>query len=124
MTYGNVTISADYSDLDDLVQLLTRATERPHRERAVALVETAVKVENEARTNAQAFHIDSTGELAAAITRAGTPVFQRIFANVRHAAFLEYGSPTTGPPRPWLTGPARRGADDLFERISRTGDLW
>lgn len=124
MSYGNITITADYSDIKDLDALLKRASERPHKVRAQELDRVGAQVESEGRANAAAFHKDSTGELAAAVTRTGTPVFQRIYANVRQAFFQEYGSPNTGAPNPWLSGPAQKGADELFDELSKAAEPW
>lgn len=68
-------------------------------------------VMRDAVSNANSY--GGTGELAAAtkVTRSGstTSRTRRIGAEVRQAFFLEFGSPTTGGPRPWLTGPAAKG---------------
>jgi hypothetical protein len=50
-------------------------------------------------------------------------VHRRVFAEVREAAFLEYGSPNTGAPRAWLTGPARKAIDELFAELSAATEI-
>jgi hypothetical protein len=54
----------------------------------------------------------------------GTAARKWIGAPVRQGFFLEYGSPTTGGPRPWLTGPAREGANQLLDELARIGEIW
>jgi len=124
MTIGYVTVSADTSDIDHLQQILAAARERPHKERAAVLDRRAGDAETEARAIVATYNKKSTGALADAITREGTPVFQRIFANVREASLLERGTPNTGAPRPWLTGPAQKAADAVLEDLTKSAEPW
>lgn len=117
-------ISFDTSDLDNLDELLATARERSWKDRTAALKRIAGQVRSEATENARGFQTKSTGELVAHIEQDGTPARQWIGADVRQAFFLEYGSPTTGPPRAWLSGPARKGANQLFAEMARIGDIW
>lgn len=117
-------ITFDTSEIDDLQKRLLTARDKPHDVRAAALDRAAAHAESEARAIVGTYTKKSTGALAAAITREGTPVFQRIFANVREASLLERGTPNTGAPRPWLTGPAQKGADELFEELSKAAAPW
>jgi hypothetical protein len=68
-------------------------------------------VMTDAVSNANSYN--GTGELAAAtkMTRTGNKQMhsRKIGAEVDQALWLEVGSPTTGGPRPWLTGPAAKG---------------
>lgn len=117
-------ISFDTSDLEHLTELLETARERSWKERTAALKRIAKQVREEATENARAYRKASTGELVANIEQDGTPARQWIGAPVRQAFFLEYGSPNTGGPDPWLSGPARKGANQLFAEMARIGDLW
>lgn len=116
------TVWADLGDLDRLNDMIDVAVTRTAKERSVALRRTADKVESEARANAEAFHIDSTGELAAAVRQTGTDLTRFIGAAPRQAWFLEVGSPDTGAPRPWLSGPADRGAQELLAELGELAD--
>lgn len=117
-------ITFDTSDLEHLDDLLAAARERSYKDRTSALKRIANQVRAEATENARTFQTDSTGELVAAIDQDGTPARQWIGAEVRQAFFLEYGSPTTGGPRPWLSAPAQKGANQLFAEMARIGDIW
>lgn len=117
-------ITFDASAIKEFDEVLSRARERSYKDRTRILARIGGEVRDESRANAQAFNTDSTGELAAAVDMDGTAARKHIFANVRQAFFLEYGSPTTGAPRPWMSDPARKGANKLFAEISEVGDLW
>lgn len=117
-------VSVDTSDLLRLIAYLEHAIVRTPAERSAALEKVAARVESEARANAASFHTASTGELAASITRTGTPLFQTVSAPVRQAWFLEAGSPTTGAPRPWMSEPGESGALELLGLIGELGALW
>lgn len=112
------------SDLDELQQLLAAARSRPYKVRVSALNTAAERVKSEAKAIVATYDTDSTGELESVIDIDGTPASRRIFADVRQGFFLEYGSPTTGGPRPWLTGPARLAANDLLNDLAAGADLW
>lgn len=116
-------ITWDASELDDLAGILQRARDRPPAERAQALDRAANRVRGEAIANAQSY-THGTGALASSIETNGTATYRRVFSDVREAFFLEAGSPSTGAPRAWLTGPAQRGADDLLVELGKIGDIW
>lgn len=112
------------SDLDELAKLLEAARNRPYKVRVQALDRAAERVKSRAIATAQSYNTDSTGELASVIDIDGTPASRRIYANVRQAAFLEYGTPTTGAPRPWLTDPARDEVNALLMELADGADIW
>ena len=116
-------VGIDVSELGDLAGMLSRAAERPRAERAAALDKVAHQVQSEATAIASTY-TKGTGKLAESIELSGTPLSRRIFANVREAFFLEFGSPNTGPPRPWLTGPAEKGAKELFDELGKIVQIW
>lgn len=116
-------IGADFSDLDNLQQLLANAREKPHALRAEALNRAAEKTRTDAAAIANSYP-DPLDELGNNLQREGTPVFQRVFTTNRQGHFLHFGSPKTGAPRDWLHGPARRAADDLFEELSKAAEPW
>src|SRR4051812_840916 len=97
--------------------MLATARERPHAVRAEALDRAEASTIAGARANA-AGYTKGTGALLDAIQSEGSPVHRRVFAEVREAAILEYGSPNTGAPRAWLTDPARKSVDVLFLELS------
>lgn len=117
-------ISIDTSDLDRLAGLIEHAANGALRNADEALGRVVVEVHGEAVRNAAAFNKDSTGELAAAVSYDTTGNSRRVYANVRQAFFLEYGSPNTGPPRPWLSGPAEKGSDRLLMELAKAGAVW
>lgn len=112
------------SNLDELEQLLEAARARPYKVRTSALNTAAEQVKAEAKAIVATYDTDSTGELESVIDIDGTPASRRIFAEVRQGFFLEYGTPTTGGPRPWLTGPARTAANDLLNELAAGADIW
>lgn len=116
-------VGIDVSELGDLAGMLSRAATRTHAERAAALDKVAHQVQSEATAIASTY-TKGTGALASSIEVGGTPVSRRIFADLREAYFLEFGSPNTGPPRPWLTGPAEKGARELFDELGKMGQIW
>lgn len=116
-------ITFDTSELDNLADLLATAREKPKAVRAEALGRVGDKVKAEAEAIAQAYP-DPLDELAGNVEMESTPLTRRIFTSKRQGAFLEFGSPNTGAPRPWLTGPAQKGADELFEELSKAAELW
>lgn len=120
--YADITF--DTTEIDGLADLLATARERPHKERADDLTQTADSIATKSRAIVATYQKDSTGLLGESIQVEGTPVHKRIFADVREAFFLETGSPNTGGPRDWLTGPAQEGIDEMFERLSRAGQIW
>ena len=113
-----IDVKADFSDIADLQRRLGVAREVPHKIRARELKAVADEAAQKARTTVSGYNTDSTGELLASITQSGTPVFQQISAEPKQARLLEYGTPNTGAPRPWLTEPAQEAIDELFERLS------
>lgn len=117
-------ITIDVSEIRELAHLLGAAADATFEEASEAVDEVAHQVHAEARANAASFHTASTGELAGSVDVQVTGTGARIFSNVRQAYFLEYGSPKTGAPRPWLTEPAERGSTELLKRIAKAGDIW
>jgi len=117
-------ITVDTSDLDELVELLGAAIERTPKERATALRKAGNTTEAGARANVAGYTKASTGELAGAITHVGTDLTRTIGADVKQAALLEYGTPTTGAPRRWLTGPAEAALDDLLADLAHAAEPW
>jgi len=114
-------ITIDVSEIKQLEKLFGTAAKASSVGAEKALRDVTVKVAGEAVANALSFHTASTGELAAAVEHQVSGTGARVFADVRQAFFLEYGSPTTGGPRPWLTEPAERGSTELLTRLSKLG---
>lgn len=117
-------ISVDTSDLDNLVGLLEAAIERTPKERAAALLRAGNATEAGARANVATYTKASTGELASTIEHTGTPLSRQVGSTVKQAALLEYGTPTTGAPRPWLTGPADAALDEMLNDLAKAAEPW
>ncbi len=111
------------SDVDGLTKLLETARVRSYTERTKVLKRIAEDVAAKASATARSYP-HATGTLADAVEVDGTPASKRIHADVREAFFLEYGSPSTGGPRPWLSAPARDGANQLLAELANIGELW
>lgn len=110
-------ISVDVSQLLELAHILGEVATRPKREAASAHAEVAGKVASEAKANAASYRKAGTGRLAASIQTKADSSGATIWANPREAFFLEYGSPNTGPPRRWLSGPAEDHVAELGEKL-------
>ena len=112
----------DLSELDTLIDLLEEsgdeATKRSHR-----MVDTNTRiVESAARSNAQARA--DTGELAASVESEVNGFFGKVSADPRQGWFLEYGSPNTGAPDPWMSAPAERAQDAMLETLAKEFGPW
>lgn len=118
MTTAN--ISFDTSEIDNLNELLTNAASRVDKERVSALARTADTVRSQAAATARGYTKAGTGALADSVTVSGTPLTKVVGSPLREAFFLEFGSPTTGGPRPWLTAPARTEITKLLHEL---GDM-
>lgn len=116
-------ISLDTSGLDDLNALLQAAIEKTPRERAKALDATARTVAARASATAGSY-TKGTGDLANSVTVSGSDLTKLVGADLREAWFLEVGSPSTGAPRPWLTGPAMDEVAKLLTKLGEVGELW
>lgn len=117
-------ISVDTSDLDNLIDQLGAAINRTPKERAAALRRAGDATEAGARANVASYTAASTGELLSTITHHGTDLQRQVGSTVKQAALLEYGTPTTGAPRPWLTGPAESALDDLLSDLASAAEPW
>lgn len=116
------TVTIDTSDLTRLAALIEAAAKAAPKDADAALDRTVDWVVEKARANAEAIRL--TGDLAEGVQADTTGITRRIFSPVRQAAFQEYGSPNTGPPNPWLTGPARLGSMRLLQEMVRMGHPW
>ena len=118
------TITVDDSEIKALTRMLRKAGEGCADDADDALDRVVKDVYAEARTNAAGFRTASTGELLGALDYDRSGFTRRVYADVRQAFFLEYGSPTTGAPRPWLSGPAERGSARLAVELAKVGAIW
>lgn len=116
-------LDIDLSEILELVHILEAAADAPRREAETAHREVGQEVLDEARSTAGSYP-NGTGALAADVRMASSRDGTRIFSDKREGFFLEFGSPNTGAPRPWLTEPARKGAEKLGERLTKAIDLW
>lgn len=118
MSGGAVDITFDTHEIDDLNKKLIEASIRVARERARGLSRAAEAVRTQAAATARSYP-HATGALADSVEVSGTDLSKRVGSTLREAFFLEFGSPTTGGPRPWLTGPARTEINHLFDDLSK-----
>lgn len=116
MTSAN--IEFDTSELDDLNTMLMTAAARVDKVRATGLARTAETVRDQAAATVRSYP-HATGALANDLHVSGTPLTKLVGSTLREAFFLEFGSPTTGGPRPFLTGPARTEITRLLEELGR-----
>lgn len=102
----SVAVGYDTSELANLQRTLVLAAIRIDKERAAGLQRAATAVRDQAIQTARTY-TKGTGALAENIEVTGTPLTKQVGSDLREAFFLELGSPNTGGPRPFLTGPAR-----------------
>lgn len=112
----------DFSDLHRLEAQWRDEAKRLPDDAEDDVDEVVQEVASEARATAAGYP-KGTGALAAAvrIVRVGAAAYT-VGAAVREAFYLEVGSPNTGGPRPWLTGPAQRALDELVGKIGKRWD--
>lgn len=118
MTTANV--QYDSSELDNLNVLLAAAAARVDRVRARGLATAAQNVRAAGEATARAYP-KGTGALADNVTVSGTALTQVVGSDLREASFLEFGSPNTGAPRPWLTAPAHAEMTQLLKDLGEAG---
>jgi hypothetical protein len=118
MTTANIIF--DTSELNDLDKLLTTAAGRVDKVRSAGLARAAESVRDQAAATVRSYP-HATGALANDLHVAGTPLTKTVGSTLREAFFLEFGSPTTGGPRPFLTGPARTEITHLLEELGKAG---
>jgi len=119
-------ITIDTSDLKRLSEIFEHAARDAPRESEAALDRAVIKVHALAVLNAA--RVRDTGALMESVDYdteilAGSST-RRVFSDVREAWFQEFGSPHTGAPNPWLTGPAYIVVPELVRDIERLGSLW
>lgn len=116
-------LHADFRALRELEQFLDQAERRAQTVPPLRLAAAAQGVYLDAMSNASA--MADTGELARSVQmeRLNDGAY-RIGADVRQAFFLEYGSPNTGAPRPWLSSPARSAQMQVLSDMSKAATLW
>lgn len=112
--------TVDVSEIQRLAALFDKAASKIPNDARHELENAARQVQTEAISNAAG--MAWTGALAESVELTMGDDSARIEANVREAFFLEYGSPNTGAPRPWLSGPAERGAAELEDRLGKIAD--
>lgn len=120
---NDVAITFDTSELDNLNALLGAAAARVDKERASALSHHAEQVASTGRATVRGY-TKGTGALADDISVTGTPLTKVVGSDLREAFFLEFGSPNTGAPRPWLTAPARFEMTELLKELGHAAGPW
>lgn len=112
----------DLSEIDELERLLEAAGDdiTPAAERAVEF-ETGVMT---AAARANASGRQDTGELLASIDSEVDGLDGKLMAMPRQASLLEHGTPSTGAPWPWASGPGERSQEALLDRLKREAAPW
>jgi hypothetical protein len=119
-----MSVVADFADLARLDADLGEAADRANRQIKVAVRTAVDKTATAAKGNVASFRTKSTGELLASIRVQHFDFAGRISADPKQAAMLEYGTPNTGAPRPWLSAPAGKAQEDLFAAVAEAGAPW
>lgn len=112
----------DTSQIDELAALLAGAAPRMEKDttRVIDMVTDAVVssvkagVPRDTNELADSVEVDRSGGLGYRV--------RYIHADPKQGYFLEYGSPTTGAPIPWLSGPAQQGSMLLHSELMRVAD--
>lgn len=117
-------VTVDTSDLHSLVAMLALAERSAPIKADQALDIIVPAVHAEASAIVATYDKASTGELLANISHDTSGMVRRVYSTVKQGALLEYGTPTTGAPRPWLTGPAERGSVKLLASMASVGRIW
>jgi hypothetical protein len=122
---GGGFLTWDLSEIDELVRILALAADRPKRALITTHREAASAVATAARSTASSYR-KGTGRLARSIEEEADEKGARIWADPREGFFLEYGSPNTGGPRRWLSGPAEEVAGKMGEKFQTIAEesLW
>lgn len=120
---GGTRATIDTSEIDELAGLLSDAA-RNAPEGAKDLLDIEVpRVYEEAQRTVRSYP-NATGETADSMGFDTSGDNRRIWGNTKQAALLEYGTPTTGAPRPWLTGPAERASRRILTAMADVGRIW
>lgn len=114
-------VTIDASEIDELRSLLGAAANAAPGAADEALDIIVPQVYREAMTTVAGYPM-ATGETAASMGFDTRGFGRRIWAGTKQGALLEYGTPTTGGPRPWLTGPAERGSMELLRHMAKIGE--
>lgn len=121
---GATPVTVDVSEIDFLATLFEAAAVKAPIKAHAALDVVVPRVHAEAVGNAAAFNTASTGELSRNTHYDTSGSLRRIYSTVKQGALLEYGTPTTGAPRKWLTGPAEKGSTALLVLLASKADPW
>lgn len=113
----------DMSEIDELRRLLATASDRAEGDASEVLDKEVPRVFEEAH-NTVISYPHATGETAKSMDYDRKGNTRRVWAETKQARLLEYGTPNTGPPRPWLTGPAERGSLRILRAMSDVGRVW
>lgn len=116
MSGGSVQVLFDPSGLDDLEGFLAGAAARVAEVRREGLDHAASAIRDKASATASSYP-HATGALAADVSVSGSGLSKKVGSNLREAFFLEFGSPTTGGPRAWLSEPARNEMSRLLVEL-------
>lgn len=120
---GGARATIDVSDIVYLASLLERAADLAPEEAENLLDQVVPRVAAEARATAASYP-HATGETAGSIGYDTFGDTRRVWAASRAAWFLEYGSPNTGAPRAFLSGPAEEASRYILEHMAEVGDIW
>jgi hypothetical protein len=116
-------LHADFTALRELETFIEQAERRAAMVPPMVLGSAAQGVFIDAVSNAAS--MADTGELSRSVQiERLTDGAYRVGAGVRQAFFLEYGSPNTGAPRPWLSAPAMTAQQRVLSEVSKAAALW
>ena len=116
-------IHFDASAVLRLAKLLNEAGVIVEAAAVAELPRTAEEVAAQARATAAGYP-KGTGALAADVNVENRGTESLVFTGQREGYFLEVGSPNTGAPRPWLSGPAGLSGDKLGAKLMAAGVRW
>lgn len=110
------TVTFDVSQLNALANHLPAAGKKLKQAAGPAVRRHATEAMNEAASIAREYP-SPIDKLADSLELTVSTRSARIHTDAREGTFLEFGSPNTGAPRPWLTGPAQRAGDALYDEL-------
>ena len=120
---GGVRATIDTSELEILRMLLSTAADEAEGETSELLDQEVRDVYEEAHSTVQSYP-KATGATAASMGFDTSGHTRRIWAGTKQGALLEHGTPTTGPPRPWLSGPAEQASRRILEEMAEIGAIF
>lgn len=120
---GGTRATVDVSEVESLADLLEHAADIAPDEAEKVLGSETERVHREAERTVRGYPM-ATGETADSMGHDTDGLNRRIWAGTKQGALLEYGTPNTGAPRPWLTGPAEQASKRILTSMAEVGRVW